>query len=225
MRERKLLRARPRNRIFARARSAAAARERFSVYFRGRAGENARTMKKTLLSVLAVVILVGAGFAAGAWYFSAPMLRTTASIEDSVVRPIYVADEIRDAGAFVDRVLVARNDSGATLYVRFARPFSGAVMLQAFDRTGAEIGRSRRGLVGATDEARNFSFDFEKGVPLKLAESFKLVFATAAVPVPAAPEKPAAEAAPETLPPPAAAPAPVPEPAAAEAAPAETPAA
>ena len=60
---------------------------------------------------------------------------------------------------------------------------------------------------------------------LKLAESFKLVFATAAVPVPAAPEKPAAEAAPETLPPPAAAPAPVPEPAAAEAAPAETPAA
>lgn len=187
-------------------------------------------MKKTLLSVLAVVILVGAGFAAGAWYFSAPMLRPTTAIEGSVVRPIYVADEIRDAGAFVDRVLVAKNDSGATLYVRFARKFSGVVMLQAFDRTGAEIGRSRRGLAGATDEARNFSFDFEKDVPLKLAESFKLAFATAAVPVPAAeaapaaPEKSAAEAAPETFPP-APAPAPVPEPEAAEAVPAETPAA
>ncbi|MGN0834586.1 MAG: hypothetical protein ACI4QA_01990 [Candidatus Spyradosoma sp.] len=185
-------------------------------------------MKKTLLSVLAVVILVGAGFAAGAWYFSAPMLRATASIEDSLVRPIYVADEIRNAGAFVDRVLVAKNDSGATLYVRFARPFSGTVMLQAFDRTGAEIGRSRRGLAGTTDEARNFPFDFEKGVPLKLAESFKLVFATAGVPVPAAeapaaaPEKPAPEPAQETLPP---ASAPAPEPASAETASAETPAA
>lgn len=177
-------------------------------------------MKKTLLSVLAVVILVGAGFAAGAWYFTALPSRAAASIEDSVVRPIYVADEIRDAGVFVDRVLVAKNDSGATLYVRFARPFSGAVMLQAYDRTGAEIGRSRRALAGTTDEARNFPFDFEKGVPLKLAESFRLVCATASVPVPAetpaAPEKSAKEI------PPAAVPAPAAEPVPAEA---ETPAA
>lgn len=118
------------------------------------------------------------GFALAVYMFK-PAAVTTAPINDSVIRSIYVDDGMRGAGLRAERVLLSHKTDKATIYVSFLQEFSGAVILQAYDRTGAEIGRSRRMISGTTDEATYVDFEFNQNVPLKLAESFKLVYAKA----------------------------------------------
>ncbi len=164
-------------------------------------------MKNTAVALLIALICAVGGFAVAAYMFKGSA-QSAASIEDSVVRMIYVNDAMRNSGLSVERVLLAKKANRATLYASFSNPFSETVILKAYDRTGAEIGRSRRALVGKTDEAAYFDFEFNANVPLKLAESFKLVYA-AAVP-PAEPEDvaepsietavPPSEPAPEAVP-------------------------
>lgn len=135
-------------------------------------------MKNKILALLFALIFAAGGFALAAYVFRAPA-KTAASIDDSVIRTIYIDDAMRAAGLRADRVLLAKNASKATIYVRFLQPFSENVILQAHDRTGVEIGRSRRLISGKTDEAMYADFEYNANVPLKLAESFELVYAKA----------------------------------------------
>ena len=139
-------------------------------------------MKNKAVALLIALICAAGGFAAATYMFKGSA-QSAASIEDSVVRMIYVNDAMRNSGLSVERVLLAKKANRATLYASFSNPFSETVILKAYDRTGAEIGRSRRVLAGKTDEAAYFDFEFNANVPLKLAESFKLVYAAAVPPV------------------------------------------
>lgn len=136
---------------------------------------------KNIILVVVALALVGVGFAASSIFsFFKNDLNATAtvSIENAAVKTIYLDEAIRDKGLRIDRVLVAKNAPRATIYVRFQGPFSGEVILSASDRTGAEIGRSARSLSGKTDEAHYFDFEYDSRVPLNLAESFSLVYAS-----------------------------------------------
>lgn len=134
-------------------------------------------MKNKILLLLLALIFAGGGFGLATYLFKTSD-DSAASIEDSVVRTVYLEDAMRAAGLRVDRVLLAKKADKATIYASFLQPFSGLVMLKAYDRTGAEIGRSRRTIAGKTDEAMYADFEFDSNVPLKLAESFRLVYAT-----------------------------------------------
>lgn len=137
-------------------------------------------MKNIILVVIALA-LVGVGFSASLIFsfFKNDLSSDRAlSIENASVKTVYLDEGIRGKGIRIDRVLVAENAPRATIYVRFQGPFSGDVILAAHDRTGAEIGRSSRLLSGKTDEAHYFDFEYDSRVPLNLAESFELVYAS-----------------------------------------------
>lgn len=146
-------------------------------------------MKNTVLSVVFALVLVGVGFVGATLLFKSPGAQSEVNLKQDAVRMIQVDDPIRDEGVRVDRVLLAKDVPQATLYVRFQKPFAANVMLLAYDRTGVEIGRAHRALAGKTDEAAYFTFDYDARVPLKSAESFRLVYASVQTSVPA--EKPA----------------------------------
>ena len=180
------------------------------IFFQGRVycasrlaffGGNAKMflMKNKIFALLFALIFVAGGFGLATW-ISQNSAKTAASIEDSEIRIIYVDDAMRAAGLRVDRVLLAKKSNKATIYVSFLQPFSEAVILQAHDRTGIEIGRSRRLISGKTDEAMYVDFDYNANVPLKLAESFKLVYAKALPPAVEETETPTASE--EAAPPP-----------------------
>lgn len=134
-------------------------------------------MKSKVFALIVALIFAAGGFGLAAYIFNAPA-RTGATIEDSSIRTIHLDDGIRAGGLRAERVLVPKGGNKATLYVSFLREFSGHVLLQAYDRTGSEIGRSRRLVAGKTDEADYVEFEFARNVPLDLAESFRLVPAT-----------------------------------------------
>lgn len=139
---------------------------------------------KNIILVLVALVLVGVGFAASSVlsFLKNDLGATgTVSIENAAVKTVYLDEGIRDKGIRIDRVLVAGSTPRATIYVRFQGPFSGEVILAAHDRTGAEIGRSSRSLSGKTDEAHYFDFEYDSRVPLNLAESFELVYASNSV--------------------------------------------
>lgn len=135
-------------------------------------------MKNTILAAVLAVILVGVGFAGAVVLFRASGTGSEINLSSNVMRMIHVDDSVRDEGVRVDRVLLADTAPQATVYVRFQRPFSANVLLLAYDRTGVEIGRSKRALAGKTDEAAYFTFDYDARIPLKSAEGFRLVYAS-----------------------------------------------
>lgn len=133
-------------------------------------------MKNKILPLLVALVFAAGGFGLATYLFKVPD-QTAASIRDSEIRTIYLDDALRNSGLNVQRVLLAKRADKATIYASFTQPFSGTVILKAYDRTGAEIGRSRRNISGKTDEATYVDFEYNTNVPLKLAESFKLVYA------------------------------------------------
>lgn len=133
-------------------------------------------MKKKSILLLTAAALIAC---AGTICFTACDEKSTApSVEDSNVREINIADELRDAGVRVDRVLVAKGKPVATIYARFQKLFSMTVILKAFDKTGHEIGRAKRVLTGDVDDATYSDFEFDARVPMKSASYFSLVRAT-----------------------------------------------
>lgn len=133
-------------------------------------------MKNIILALAFALIFAAGGFGLASFVFKATA-QTAASIEDSAIRTVYLDDGLRNAGLQVQRVLLSKKVDRATIYASFSQPFSQAVILKAYDRTGAEIGRSIRNISGTTDEATYVDFEFNANVPLNLAESFRLVYA------------------------------------------------
>ena len=123
---------------------------------------------------------------------------------DGTAAPAVKFDALRADGVVVERVHIdAGKKPRAVLYVSFAEYFNAPVLLRAFDRSGNEVGRSKRVLSGDREDAGYADFEFDARVPMKAVTFLTLTNSPAdAVPallVPAEEALPAAPApAPET---------------------------
>ena len=130
---------------------------------------------KTVFALLATAVAASVGIFA---LCACDQRNDAVPVESSDMRQINLADDLRDDGLRIDRVQLVKKNS-ATVYARYEKPFSASVILAAFDRTGNEIGRSKRTLAGTTDEAGYFDFGFDSRVPMKSASYFSLSRASA----------------------------------------------
>ncbi|MCD8283428.1 MAG: hypothetical protein LUD39_03230 [Opitutae bacterium] len=156
---------------------------------------------KKIIAGFGIVAALAAGF-----FFTGCDDKSSASapsVETASVHEITLDDDVRESGLRIARVLLGDNKNAATIYARFSAHFSAEVILKAFDRTGNEIGRSKRTLSGDLDDAAYFDFVYDQRVPMKTASYFVLSFSSrkdvgaddVAEPAPeVAPEQPVAPA-------------------------------
>ena len=195
-------------------------------------------MIRTLLAIVGVLAIIFAGWRLAVerpWEKASPQVVPA----DATAAPAIHFETLRADGINVERIHIDAKAPKAVLYISFAEFFKAPVLLRAFDRTGKELGRSRRVLSGEREDAVYADFDFDARVPLGSATFLTLTKSQVEapdndVPVPvriaegkapeAAPEAvPAPETAPQSVPAPEVAPEPQPAPAP-EAVPAEAPA-
>ena len=87
---------------------------------------------------------------------------------DGNAAPAVKFDALRADGVVVERVHIdAGKKPRAVLYVSFAEYFNAPVLLRAFDRSGNEVGRSKRVLSGDREDAGYADFEFDARVPMK----------------------------------------------------------
>ena len=193
-------------------------------------------MIRTLLAIVGVLAIIFAGWRLAVerpWEKASPQVVPA----DATAAPAIHFETLRADGINVERIHIDAKAPKAVLYVSFAEFFKAPVLLRAFDRTGKELGRSRRVLSGEREDAVYADFDFDARVPLGSATFLTLTKSQVEapdndVPVPVriaeekAPEAaPVPEVAPQNIPAPEAATEPQPQPVPApEAVPAEVPA-
>lgn len=99
---------------------------------------------------------------------------------DGNAAPAVKFDALRPDGVVVERVHIdAGKKPRAVLYISFAEYFNAPVLLRAFDRSGNEVGRSRRVLSGDREDAGYADFEFDARVPMKAVTFLTLTKSTA----------------------------------------------
>lgn len=171
-------------------------------------------MIKNILAVIGVLAIVAAGAALAVYK---PWEEKPEVVAADGAAPVVYFDALRPDGVVVERVHI---DTGkkpkAVLYVSYSKFFKSAVLLRAFDKSGKEVGRSRRVISGDSEDAGYADFEFDARVPMKAVTFFALTRSQSENAVPAEDIVPAQvsdeaspvpapeiEAAPETVPAPA----------------------
>lgn len=162
-------------------------------------------MIKNILAVIGVLAIVAAGAALAVlkpWEASPEIVSA-----DAAGSPAVYFEDLREEGVNVERVYMEAHKPKAVLYVSYSKFFKAPVLLRAFDRTGTEVGRSKRLLSGDREDAGYADFEFDARVPMKAVTFFRLtksqgetVPAENLVPAQIVEESAAPAAAPESVP-------------------------
>lgn len=161
-------------------------------------------MIKNILAVIGVLAIIAAGAALAVFK---PWERPDIVAADGAAAPAVYFETLREDGLCAERIRVQPEKNRAVLYVSYSKFFKAPVLLRAFDKSGKEVGRSKRALSGDKEDAGYADFEFDARVPLGAVTFFHLtksqseaVPAEEIVPAQIVIEEPVAEPAPAPAP-------------------------